>query len=158
MNPLAGSAVFCAKAGDTASRALRPSAAAMAVETTKSRRDRLSMGHLLETKFGSAGDARRRGGDSPCWRFIPGRKRKRSHRLERAIELDVDQHRLAVLERLCDQIGGLVHCLGTFRRDAERTRKRDEVDPGIDKLHADVAVGLLGKATHRMQALLEDAI
>jgi hypothetical protein len=27
---------------------LRPSAAAMAVETTKSRRDRLSIGHLLE--------------------------------------------------------------------------------------------------------------
>src|SRR5262249_47162003 len=48
MNPLAGSGVFCAKAGETASRALRPSAAAMAVETTKSRRDRLSMGHLLE--------------------------------------------------------------------------------------------------------------
>src|SRR5262249_37634711 len=53
---LGGLGVFRAKAGETASRALSPSAAAMAVETTKSRRDRLSMGHLLE-----AGRKRRRG-------------------------------------------------------------------------------------------------
>src|SRR6266545_4061766 len=163
MNPLAGSGVFCAKAGETASRALRPSAAAIAVETTKSRRDRLSMGHLLEANS-QARPARRAPTRPRLARCAVYSRLKslgsgsRSHRLERAIDLDVDEHRTAVLQRMRDEIGGLMHGLGTLRHNAERTREGHKIDLGIEKLHADIAVGLLGEAAHGMQALLEDAI
>src|SRR5262245_57719512 len=163
MNPLAGSGVFCAKAGETASRALRPSAAAMAVETTKSRRDRLSMGHLLREKY-AAGASRADGAqDSGSGSFIPGqnlwvRAPTPSHRLERPVDLDVDEGGAAILESMRDEVGGLVHGLGALRANAERARKRDEIDLGIDKLHADIAVGLLGEPAHGVQALLENPI
>src|SRR6266498_3691580 len=129
MNPLAGSGVFCAKAGETASRALRPSAAAIAVETTKSRRDRLSMGNLLEKKIRRRRRLRRRSQDSGLPRFIPGqnlwvRAGTPSHRLERSVDLDVDERRAPILEGMCDEIGGLVHGLGAFRGNAERARQR----------------------------------
>src|SRR5258707_7721666 len=53
----------------------------MAVETTKSRRDRLSMGHLLEGGRSKAPprNARRRGQDSRCRRFIPGKVGSRAY-------------------------------------------------------------------------------
>src|SRR6266436_4985998 len=148
MNPLAGSGVFCAKAGETASRALRPSAAAMAVETTKSRRDRLSMGHLLEKKYaagaGCADAAKTRG---PGALFPPKTEAGvPSHRLERPVDLHVDEGGAAILEGMGDEIGGLVHGLGALRGNAERARQRHEIDLGIDKLHADIAVEI-GRAS-----------
>src|SRR5215467_4660603 len=61
------------------------------------------------------------------------RGRARSHRLERAIELDVDEHGLAVLECLSNEVGGLMHGLGPLGRDAKRARQRNEVYLGIDE-------------------------
>src|SRR2546429_5316586 len=162
MNPLAGSGVFCAKAGETASRALRPSAAAIAVETTKSRRDRLSMCHLLEKNTPPAplAPTEPRLGVAPLYsRPKPmGEGGDASHRLERSVDLDVDERRAPILEGMGDEIGGLVHGLGALRGNAERARQRDEIDLGIEKLHADIAVGLLGEPAHGVQALLENAI
>ena len=48
-----------------------------------------------------------------------GPPRRLSHRLERAVELDIDQHGDVVLERLADQVGRLVHGPGAFGRDAK---------------------------------------
>src|SRR5215813_967891 len=160
MNPLAGSGVFCAKAGETASRPLRPSAAAMAVETTKSRRDRLSMGHLLEKNTPPAllAPTQPRLGVRELYSRPKLRAGAPSHRLERPVDLDVDQGGAAILEGMGDEIGGIVHGLGALRGNAERARQRHEIDLGIDKLHADIAVGLLGEPAHGVQALLENAI
>src|SRR5262249_3315173 len=135
----------------------------MAVETTKSRRDRLSMGHLLREKY-AAGASRADGAqDSESGSFIPGRNLRvraptPSHRLERPVDLDVDEGGAAILESVRDEIGGLVYGLGALRANAERARKRHEIDLGIDKLHADIAVGLLGEPAHGVQGLLENAI
>src|SRR6266536_2341764 len=162
MNPLAGSGVFCAKAGETASRALRPSAAAMAVETTKSRRDRLSMCHLLEKNTPPAplAPTEPRLGVAPLYSRpnLWVRAATPSHRLERPVDLDIDERRAPILEGMGDEISGLVHGLGALRGNAERARQRDEIDLGIEKLHADIAVGLLGEPAHGVQALLENAI
>src|SRR5437773_7249789 len=81
-----------------------------------------------------------------------------SHRLEGAIELDVDEHGLVGVECMGNEIGRLVHGLGALGCDTERARQRHEIDLGIKKLHADIAVGLLGKPAHAMQALLENAV
>src|SRR5439155_12637477 len=42
--------------------------------------------------------------------------------------------------------------------DPKRAGEPDEIDPGIIELHADIALGLLGKPAHCVQALLEYAI
>ena len=51
-----------------------------------------------------------------------------------------------------------MHGLRPLRLDAERTREANEIDLGIEQLHPDIAVGLLGEAAHGMQALLENPI
>src|SRR5262249_3195963 len=137
----------------------------MAVETTKSRRDRLSMGHLLETdrkrrRREPRADGAKTRGPSGLFPAKIGCKggRRGSHRLERAIELDVDEQGLAVLECMSNEIGGLMHGLGPLGRDTEGARQRNEVDLGIEGLHADIAVGLLRGPTPGMQAPAEDAV
>src|SRR3984893_2335794 len=132
----------------------------MAVETTKSRRDRLSMGHLLEKNTPPAlfAPTEPRLGVRELYSRPKPRAGAPSHRLERPGDLDVDGGRAAILEGMGDEIGGLVHGLGALRGNAERARQRHEIDFGIDKLHADVAVGLLGEPAHGVQALLENAI
>src|SRR5215475_4791099 len=45
-----------------------------------------------------------------------------SHRLERAVERHVDQHRSTILERLGKQISRLVHRFGALGLDAKRAR------------------------------------
>src|SRR5262249_37986160 len=132
----------------------------MAVETTKSRRDRLSMGHLLEKKYADgaacADGAKTRG----LGALFPPKTEAGapSHRLERPVDLDVDEGRAAILEGMGDEIGGLVQGLGALRANAERARQRHEVDLGIEKLHADVALGLLGGPAHGVQTVLENEI
>src|SRR5262249_26541069 len=83
----AGSGVFWAKAGDTASRALSPSAAASPVDTTKSRRDMLIMVVSLECECAGPGSSRLkalaarpapRHRDSGYTLFIPGNIDRRS--------------------------------------------------------------------------------
>src|SRR5262249_42774533 len=65
----------------------------MAVETTKSRRDRLSMGHLLEAgRKRRTGRARQRGQDSGDVRFIPLIPRGRSGSLDQ-VPLGVERSR-----------------------------------------------------------------
>src|SRR6266849_2096047 len=81
-----------------------------------------------------------------------------SHRLERAVELHIDQHRHVIVERLADQVGRVVNRLGAFGRDAERTRQADEVDRRIEEFHPHISVDLLGVPAQPMEALLEDAI
>ena len=80
------------------------------------------------------------------------------HRLIAALHVDIDQHRLAVLERLADQIGGVFHGRGALGFDAERAGQSDEIDRRVVELHADEFVGLLGKPAQHHQALLQDAI
>src|SRR5262245_12583266 len=86
------------------------------------------------------------------------RATNKSHRLEIAVELDIDQHRAAALERLRNQVGAVVDAAAAFRLDAERAGEPNEIDPGVVELHPDIAFGLLGKPAHGMQALLEDSI
>src|SRR5262245_13298740 len=137
----------------------------MEVETTKSRRDRLRMGHLLETdrkrrRREPRADGAKTRGPSGLFPAKIGCKggRRGSHRLERAIELDVDEQGLAVLECMSNEIGGLMHGLGPLGRDTEGERQRNEVDLGIEELHADIAVGLLGEPPNGMQGLLVEAV
>src|SRR5258707_1802682 len=106
----------------------------MAVETTKSRRDRLSMGHLLEKKYaagaGCADGAKTRG----LGALFPPKTEAGapSHRLERPVDLHLNEGGAAILEGMGDEIGGLVHGLGALRGNANRARQRYEIDLGID--------------------------
>src|SRR5258708_5830480 len=95
---------------------------------------------------------------SSSFTFRQPSRRRRSHRLEGAVEIDVDQPRAAALEPLREKIGRLVHRPRPIRLDPERACETDEIDRRVGELHADIAVGLLGKPAHIVQALLENAI
>src|ERR1700728_947184 len=94
------------------------------------------------------------------WRHTSRASERTSHsyRLVAALHIDIDQERRAVLERLADQVGGILHGLGALAFDAERTGEADEIDRRIVELHADEFVSLLGEAAQHDQALLEDAV
>src|SRR5258708_21237548 len=100
----------------------------MEVETTKSRRDRLSMGHLLEKKYaagaGCADGAKTRG----LGALFPPKTEAGapSHRLERPVYLHLDVGCAAILEGMGDEIGGLWHCLVPLRGHAQPARRRHE--------------------------------
>jgi len=57
--------------------------------------------------------------DQPSRRRRPVRATLASHRLERAVELDVDQQCATAPDPLGDEIRRLVHGLGPLRLDAE---------------------------------------
>src|SRR5215831_4242433 len=75
-----------------------------------------------------------------------------------ALELHLDEARLAGRKRVLQEID----CVGQLRRarggDAERAGKPDEIDGGIGEVHPDIAIGLRGKALHGVGALLQDAV
>ena len=69
-----------------------------------------------------------------------------SHRLEFAIERDVDQHRTAARDRLPSR--SVASCT-VFARSAATPNERcqrDEIDRRVGELHADVSVGLVRDA------------
>ena len=130
------------------------------METTKSRRDRLSIGHLLETKFESAGGATRADGveTRPAGALFPAGNESDHIGLNArssSTSISIGSPFLSACA-----IRSVASCTVLARSaiDAERARKPDEIDLGIDELHADIVVGLLGKPAHGVQALLEDAV
>src|SRR5437868_1589782 len=87
------------------------------------------------------------------------RRLRLSHRLERAVELYVDQHGGArVLERRREKIGRLVHGPRAIGLYPERASKPHEIDLRIRELHSDIVVGLFRQTAHAVQALLENAV
>src|SRR5215216_3871196 len=80
-----------------------------------------------------------------------------SHRLEAAVELDLDQHRAIAGESLGEEIGRVVNRLGPLSRDAERARQRDEIDRRVEELHAHIGIHLRGKAALRRYTLFPNA-
>src|ERR1700724_2489808 len=58
-----------------------------------------------------------------------------------AFDLDVDQRRGAGRERLGDELARPGRGRRAFGADAERLGKSDEVDRGVDEVHAHILIG-----------------